>query len=158
MALRAIVHCILIASLVLGNTIDSIKDMSSVRESDFRSFLRIDAGLDTSPLNNIFKAEELKDGEFRIHMIGDSTTRNQFLGLCSILNAGVLPVTPKCVPSPGCTGHGWGYKRLVVTGTFDSWKPTLASQMPKIITTALKAYNTTHFDVIYFGSTAQHML
>jgi len=158
MAFQTIILCILFASLVVGNTIDSIKDMSSVRESDFRSFLRIDAGLDASPLNNIFKAEELKDGEFRIHMMGDSTTRNQFLGLCSILNAGVLPVAQNCVPSPGCTGHGWGYKQLVVTGTFDAGKPTLASQMPKIITTALKAYNATHFDVIYFGSTALHML
>ena len=158
MIFRASCHIILTVSLVHGNKIDSIKEMSSIRESDMRSFFRIDTGLDTRPFDNVFKAEELSDGEYRIHMIGDSTTRNQYLGLCSILNPGKLPTATNWIPSPECIGEGWGYKRLIATGTFDAGKPIMASQIPEILVTALKAYRTSKFDVIYFGSTALHLL
>lgn len=156
--LKRIFLAALIVRHVCGNTIDSIKDMSSFSENDLRSFFRIDTGLDTTSLHDVFSAEKLIDREYRIHMIGDSTTRNQFLGLCSILNADILPTAKNCLPSPECIGQGWGYTRLIATGTFDASKPTVASQIPKIIVTALNAYRTSKFDVIYFGSTALHML
>jgi len=91
--------------------------------------------------------------------VGDSTTRNQWLALCILLEPSKeQESTTRPVPSRQCIGEGWGYRRLIATGTFDYVKPIPASKMPQIIGVALNAYNISRFDAIYFGSTALHAL
>jgi len=152
----------LFVQIALGMTLEKFSEMSVGKEGEQRKYMRLDSGLDKISPHEAFSNEEFNHaaGEYRIHMVGDSTTRNQFLAMCSQL------VSPKNLPtelinlrpSPKCVGDGWGYKRLIVTGTFDRINPIPASLMPEILTTAQKAYKIKQFDAVYFGSTAIHLL
>jgi len=161
MLLAGVIKSVLLARFIsgAGAAIDRISDyFSLVGESDQRIFVRLTSSLDADPFNDVFKSEEHSDAEYRIHMVGDSTTRNQWSALCSLFGDSKVPKAETLKPSQECIGAGWGYSRLIATGTFNSVNATSASMMPEMITSALKAYNISKFDVIYFGSSALHLL
>jgi len=147
-----ILHSLAVLAIVNGERLASFSGMLSDGEAQQRQFMRLVSGLDDSP-NGVIPLRE-----YRIHMVGDSTMRNQWSALCSLLSERKLPEPTDLVASPPCTGEGWGYKRLIATGTFNRLKPIVASQMPGILAAATKAYNVSHFDAIYFGSSALHLL
>ena len=150
----------LIVSIIHGEPLRSFSGMITVNETAQRKFMRLNVGLDETSYDEVSSGIKKRADEYRIHIVGDSTMRNQWLALCSLLNVPLreLEVRNGSTSSRQCIGEGWGYRRLIATGTFDRSKPIASKNLSKIITNALKAYTATHFNVIYFGSTALHML
>jgi len=147
------------ARIIHGEVLRSFSGMTIAEEIDHKRFMRLDSGVDRISSNDLFANKQFNNvDKYRVHMIGDSTTRNQWLALCSLLGEGELPEPPSLQPSPPCIGEGWGHKQLIATGTFDRESPINSSRMAEILTTAHQAYNVSRFDVIYFGSTALHLL
>ena len=141
-------YSLAVLAVVHAEKLASFSGMLSQGEAQQKQFMRLVSGLD----------KEVLSEEYRIHMVGDSTMRNQWSALCSLLNVKKLFEPTDLAASPQCVGEGWGSQRLIATGTFNRLKPILASQMPGILAAATKAYNVSKFDVIYFGSSALHFL
>jgi len=150
----------MIIIIIHGEPLRTFSGMITVNETGQRKFMRLNVGLDETSYNEVSSGINRQTKEYRIHMVGDSTMRNQWLALCSLFNVPLkeLELRNGSTSSRQCIGEGWGYKRLIATGTFDRSKPIAPENFPRIISTALKAYHTSRFDVIYFGSTALHML
>jgi len=154
--------CFLVAATSTNpvSGLGSFSAMISVDEKQQKKFVRLVSGLDESTPDIDLSIKKVQTEELRIHMVGDSTMRNQWSALCSLFAGSPrkLPQPTNMMPSIQCIGNGWGHKRLIATGTFDFMKPIVASQMPEILTAATKAYNISRFNVITFGSTALHVL
>ena len=160
MFVRIFLSCLFIINASTVSGLGSFSAMMTIDEKQQKKFIRMVAGLDNGAFDIISPSNKVRSKEYRIHMIGDSTMRNQWSALCSLFAGSPkkLPQPTNMVPSLQCIGDGWGYKRLIATGTFDFMNPLVASQMPGILAAATKAYNISHFDAITFGSTALHAL
>jgi len=98
----------------------------------------------------------LQDIQATIAFIGDSTHRNQLQFLCDVLGTAPRAIaTGASSTGLACAGRGITAALRVFDGESDPW--TLA-KMRSVLRSLARGADVRSWDIVYFGSTALHML